>query len=183
MPHLSYHTELLRAMLKQDALFHLDKMTNSSFQCIKELTVKTVAQPLRYNDQSKPHSSQRGLSACLAQKEQSIAFPSKSLIDNEARYANIESDLLAIVFACQHFNTYILGRPFTVSPDLCPSCQAFTPCFYAFVPFMSCFCALHALLLHPSPPAFTPFVPDEPLSETFTTCYLQHTGLICPHHL
>ena len=29
----------------------------------------------------------------------------------------IERELLAIVFACQQFNTYVLGRPFTVESD------------------------------------------------------------------
>ena len=32
-------------------------------------------------------------------------------------YAIIERELLAIVFACQRFNTYVLGRPFTVESD------------------------------------------------------------------
>ena len=35
----------------------------------------------------------------------------------QTRYANIERELLAIVFACQRFNTYVLGRPFTVESD------------------------------------------------------------------
>ena len=30
----------------------------------------------------------------------------------ETRYANIERELLAIIFACQHFSTYLLGRSF-----------------------------------------------------------------------
>ena len=42
---------------------------------------------------------------------------SKSLTDTETRYANIERELLAIIFACQRFNTYVLGRPFTVESD------------------------------------------------------------------
>ena len=37
--------------------------------------------------------------------------------DTETRYTNIERELLAIVFACQQFNTYVLGRPFTVESD------------------------------------------------------------------
>ena len=32
-------------------------------------------------------------------------------------YANIERELLAIVFACQCFNTYVLGRQLTVESD------------------------------------------------------------------
>ena len=122
MPHLLYHTEHLQVMLKQDSVFHWDQMANSSFQKIKDLIAKTVAQLLRYYDRTKPvvvqaDASQRGLGACLLQEGQPIAFDSKSLTDTETRYANIERELLAIVFACQQFNTYVLGRPFTVDSD------------------------------------------------------------------
>ena len=122
VPHLSHHTEPLQAMLKQDALFHWDEMANSSFQKIKDLIAKTAHQPLRYFDQTRPvtvqaDASQRGLGACLIQDGQPIAFASKSLTDTETRYANIKRELLAIVFACQHFNTYVLGRALTVESD------------------------------------------------------------------
>ena len=122
VPHLSHHTEPLQAMLKQEAVFHWDEMANSSFQKIKDLIAKTASQPLRYYDWTKPvtvqaDASQRGLGTCLLQEGQPIAFASKSLTDTETRYANIERELLAIVFACQQFNTYILGRPFTVESD------------------------------------------------------------------
>ena len=33
------------------------------------------------------------------------------------RYANIERELLAIVFACQRFSTYLLGRSFVAESD------------------------------------------------------------------
>ena len=122
VPHLSHHTEPLRAMLKQDALFHWDEMANSSFQKIKDLIAKTASQLLRYYDRTKPvtvqaDASQRDLGTCLIQEGQPIAFASKSLTDTETRYANIERELLAIIFACQRFNTYVLGRPFTVESD------------------------------------------------------------------
>ena len=35
----------------------------------------------------------------------------------ETRYANIERELLAIVFACQWFSTYLLGRSFIAESD------------------------------------------------------------------
>ena len=50
-------------------------------------------------------------------KDQPIAFASKSLTDAETRYANIERELLAIVFACQRFSTYLLGRSFVAESD------------------------------------------------------------------
>ena len=122
VPHLSHHTEPLRAMLKQDAVFHWDEATNASFQKIKDLIAKSASQPLRYYDRTRPvtvqaDASQRGLGACLVQEGKPIAFASKSLTDTETRYANIERELLAIVFACQRFNTYMLGRQFTVESD------------------------------------------------------------------
>ena len=103
--HLSHHTEPLRAILKQDAFFHWDEMANASFQKIKDLFAKTASQPLRYYDQTKPvtvqaDASQRGLGARLIQEGQLIAFARKSLTYTETRYANIECELLAIVFAC-----------------------------------------------------------------------------------
>ena len=122
VPHLSHHTEPLRAMLKQEAVFAWDEMANASFQKIKDLIAKSATKPLHYYDQRKPvtvqvDASQRGLGACLLQDGQPIAYASKSLTDTETRYANIERELLAIVFACQWFNTYVLGRPFTVESD------------------------------------------------------------------
>ena len=121
-PHLSHHMEPLRAMLKQDSVFHWDQMANFSFQKIKDLIAITAAQLLRYYDRTKPvvvqaNASQQGLGTCLLQEGQPTAFASKSLTDTETRYANIESKLLAIVFACQQFNTYVLGRSFTVESD------------------------------------------------------------------
>ena len=122
VPHLSHHTEPLQAMLKQDAVFAWDEMANTSFQKIKDLIAKSAIKPLRYYDQRKPvtvqvDASQRGLGTCLLQEGEPIAYASKSLTDTETRYANIERELLAIVFACQQFNTYVLGRPFTVESD------------------------------------------------------------------
>ena len=47
MPHLSHHTEPLRAMLKQEAVFAWDEMANASFQKIKDLIAKSATKPLR----------------------------------------------------------------------------------------------------------------------------------------
>ena len=42
VPHLSHHTEPLRAMLKQEAVFAWDEMANASFQKIKDLIAKSA---------------------------------------------------------------------------------------------------------------------------------------------
>ena len=122
IPHLSHHTEPLRSMLKQDSVFAWDEVKTWSFQQIKSLILKANETPLCYYDRTKPvivqaDASLRGLGACLIQDEQPIAFASKSLTDAESRYANIERELLAIVFSCQRFSMYLLGRSFVAESN------------------------------------------------------------------
>ena len=126
IPNLSHHTEPLRAMLKKDNVFHWDDQQTRSFQQVKTLITKANITPLRYYDRNLPvtvqvDASLRGLGACLIQqhkgKDQPIAFASKSLTDTETWYANIERELLAIVFAYQRFSTYLLGRSFVAESD------------------------------------------------------------------
>ena len=62
-------------------------------------------------------ASLRGLGACLIQDGRPITFASKSLTGAESCYANIERELLAVVFACIQFNTYLQECRFTVQSD------------------------------------------------------------------
>ena len=55
-------------------------------------------------------ASQRGLGAALLQGGQPVAYASLALTDTEVNYAQIEKELLAIVFACEKFDAYIYGR-------------------------------------------------------------------------
>ena len=96
------------------------------FSKSKTLIAKANTTPLKYYDRNLPvtvqaDASLRGWEPCLIQqhkgKDQPIAFASKSLTDAETRYANIERELLAIVFACQWFSTYLLGRSFVAESD------------------------------------------------------------------
>ena len=125
IPNLSHHTEPLQATLKKENVFHWEDQQTWSFQQVKTLIAKANT-PLRYYDRNLPvtvqaDASLRGLRACLIQqhkgKDQPIAFGSKSLTDAETRYANIERELLAIVFAYQRFSTYLLGRSFVAESD------------------------------------------------------------------
>ncbi|XP_044167088.1 uncharacterized protein K02A2.6-like [Acropora millepora] len=55
-------------------------------------------------------ASQSGLGAALMQNGQPIAYASRALTPTETRYAQIEKELLAIVFACDRFDAYVYGR-------------------------------------------------------------------------
>ena len=50
-------------------------------------------------------TSKHGLGACLLQNGKPTAFVLKSLKDPEIRYINTEREILAVVYACQHFHT------------------------------------------------------------------------------
>ena len=78
--------------------------------------------PLKYYDWSKLvtlqcDASLKGLGACIIQDGQPIAFGSKSLMDTETHYANIERELLAIICGCEKFHTYLYGRTFIMETD------------------------------------------------------------------
>ena len=55
-------------------------------------------------------ASQSGLGAALLQGGQPVAYASRALTPTESRYAQIEKELLSIVFACKHFEPYVYGR-------------------------------------------------------------------------
>ena len=122
VPHLSHHTEPLRQLLKKDIAFYWDEQLTRSFKNIKQLLKRATAKPLGYYDRQKAvivqaDASLRGLGAALIQDGRPIAFASKSLTGAESRYANIERELLTVVFACIRFNTYLQGCRFTVQSD------------------------------------------------------------------
>jgi transposase InsO family protein len=65
-----------------------------------------------------------GLGAILTQKSKDdpnsrriISYASRTLSPTEQRYSQIEREALAILFACEKFKLYVLGKPFKVVTD------------------------------------------------------------------
>ena len=62
-------------------------------------------------------ASGKGLGAALLQEGRPLAYASRALSDTETRYATIEKDMLAIVFALEKWHQYTYGRHVTVHSD------------------------------------------------------------------
>ena len=62
-------------------------------------------------------ASSTGLGATLLQEGPPVGFASRALTSSEQQYAQIEKELLAVVFACERFHHYTYGRGITVESD------------------------------------------------------------------
>ena len=62
-------------------------------------------------------ASGTGLGAVIMQDGKPVAFSFKTLTTSERRYANIERELLAIVWGAEKFHTYVYGRRIIVETD------------------------------------------------------------------
>ena len=102
-------TKPLRDLTRQDAEWISDEPQQSAFQRLKKAVSATPV--LRYYNLKEDvtiqcDASQRGLGVALLQGGQPV---SRTLTDKEVNYAQIEKELLVIVFACEKFDAYIYG--------------------------------------------------------------------------
>ena len=113
MPRLSDMTEPLRRLDDKEVEFQWANSHTTAMEAIKKAV--TAAPVLRFFDVRKPvtiqcDASETGLGAVLLQEGQPISYASRALTDTETRYAQIEKELLAIVWSCDKFDQYIYGR-------------------------------------------------------------------------
>ena len=107
-------------LLKKDTDFTRNSTYNAAFQCVKDAVISDTT--LWHFDPSLPvtiqvDASQVGLGVVLLQDHKPVAFPSKALIDAKCCYANIEREMLPVVFRAERFKTYVYGRLFTIKSD------------------------------------------------------------------
>ena len=120
IPGLSTLTAPLHELLKKDTDFTWICTYDATFQHVKEAVVSNTT--LRYFDSSVPvtiqvNVSQVGLGAALLQNGKPVAFASKALTGTECWYANIEREMLAVIFRGKRFQMYIYSRSFAIKSD------------------------------------------------------------------
>ncbi|KAI2650251.1 Retrovirus-related Pol polyprotein [Labeo rohita] len=89
--------------------YHLAMASQTADSTRPAETAITTALILRHFDPK--DASKGGLGATLMQKQQPIAYTSRALSAGEKNYAQIEKELLAIVFALRKFHQYVYGNP------------------------------------------------------------------------
>ena len=117
---LSSLSALLRGLTKKNAGYQWSEEHQEAFEAIKAAISEHTT--LAYFDTTQPmtlqvDASMKGLGASLLQGGKPVAFASKALTTAGSNYANIERELLAVVYGCERFHNYIFGHPITVESD------------------------------------------------------------------
>ena len=125
IPRLADLNEPLRKLNKNKAEFEWTESHTKVYDIIKDAICSETQ--LSYFNPDLPiklqvDASKVGIGAALVQtnaqgQDRPVAFASKALTDVEQRYANIERELLAVVFATEKFHTYVYGTQFIAESD------------------------------------------------------------------
>ena len=97
-----------------------ESLHGDCFKRVKEVIAS--APVLKFFDPSEEaviqcDASQYGLGVCLMQNGQPVAYATRSLTSAESNYAQIEKELLAILFGVEKFESYAYVRRFKVETD------------------------------------------------------------------
>lgn len=120
LPKLSDICEPLRKLTVKDSEFC---WLGNHDKALHEIKTLVTSEPvLKYYDPNmeltlQSDASETGLGAAILQAKQPIAYASRALTNTETRYAQIEKELLSVVFGLQKFHQYTYGRKVYVTSD------------------------------------------------------------------
>lgn len=124
IPDLSELSAPLRDLIKKDTAWAWFPQHQKAFDILKSKLISTPT--LTFFDLQRPiiitcDASQFGLGAACLQLHDGlqlpVSFASHAMTPAEQHYAQIEKELLAVVFACSNFKDYLLGNTFTIETD------------------------------------------------------------------
>jgi transposase InsO family protein len=124
LPHLADVTEPLRSLLSPKTEWIWESQQRNAVKKIKNMLAATpILAPYDHQRPTKvsADSSSYGLGAVLLQKSDDtwkpVAYASRSLSETEKRYAQVEKEALAAVWACSKFQDYLYGITFVLETD------------------------------------------------------------------
>lgn len=113
LPNLADTLQPFRQLTRKGIEFCWTADHDEAFRRLKEALTNTPV--LRYFDPQlettvQCDASQSGLGAALMQRGQPVAYASRALTATEQNYAQIEKELLSVVFGMTKFHHYVYGR-------------------------------------------------------------------------
>ena len=123
-PRIAEITKPLRELLSSRNCWLWGSKHDEAFLKLKkEVTKPSIL--AHYNPQCEvkisADASSFGLGAALLQKENNewrpVAFASRRMTETEQRYAQIEKEALAIIWACDKFSCFVIGKRFGIETD------------------------------------------------------------------
>ena len=120
IPKLAEVVAPLRRLCNRDAKWHWGNEQRESFGRARSLVAQSMS--LAFFDPAMAteiecDAGQYGLGAALIQNDQPVYFASRTMTPTETRYAQIERELLAVVYALKRFHYFIYPRKVTVFTD------------------------------------------------------------------
>ena len=105
--------EPLHQLTRKDTIWEWRPEHEAAFRMTKEALV--TAPTLTFFNGKKAtvlqcDASQYGLGAAILQDGRPVAYASRAMTTTEKNYAQIEKELLAVLFGCEKFDTYTFGR-------------------------------------------------------------------------
>ena len=120
VPEYATITAPLRALTKKETPWQWSDEQQDAFDKLKDsLTKSHVMSYFNPAQETKVivDASPVGLGGILAQDGKIISYASRALSDVESRYSQTEREMLAIVWALEHFHLYFYGSEFTIMAD------------------------------------------------------------------
>lgn len=113
IPNYSEHALPLTNLLKKESSWRWEHSEQEALNKLKACVC--TAPVLALYDVSQPvllsvDASRDALGAVILQGGRPVEYASRTLTDAQRRYAQVEKELLAIVFACEKFHQYIFGK-------------------------------------------------------------------------
>ena len=118
--YMSEITAHLRALLKKNTRWVLYDEHRSAIDKLEQALTNSPVLQYFNPDKSitiQTDASQNGIGSCLLQEGHPVIYASRSLTSAEQNYAQIEKELLAIVFACERFHQFVYGNDTEIQSD------------------------------------------------------------------
>ncbi|KAL4231673.1 hypothetical protein ACF0H5_009252 [Mactra antiquata] len=120
IPDIATVTEPLRKLTRKNQTFNWGREQQNAFQELKRRMANVETLGFFKSGEKTTlvtDASNVGLGAVLIQNDKVISYASRSLSDIEKRYSTTEKEALAIVWACEKYNTYLYGTNFELITD------------------------------------------------------------------